>query len=177
MNFVTQKKPAKTVRALLLVIKPYSASWHEWIESGACFLNPKEIMIINNYLVTGSHHGASIELGITEGAASSILRKAKRRLQWGYPKYQQWLTEILLENHEIITYESEQDKFLNSPLSFLSIPNPLKAKFSLLAENTMNEILTNYSEKDLYRFRSFGKKNMEEFKNVLKGNNCLQFLK
>lgn len=177
MNYTTTLISTKKVEELIAALDPYADTWSEWIESGACFLNSKEITIISNYLLTGSHHISSTELNITTEAAASILKKAKRRLQWDSFKYKEWLTERLLEKHQIIKYETEQDRFLNSPLAFLSLPSTLKARLNYTCEETMNDILTKYSEKDMLRFRSFGKKNMEEFKKVLKANDCLHLLR
>lgn len=177
MNHSTILISTKKVEELIAALDPYADTWSEWIESGACFLNSKEITVISNYVLTGTHQLSGSELRITPETAASILKKAKMRLKWGLPKYKEWLTERLLESHQIIKYESEQDRFLNSPLAFLSLPPMLKTRLNSICEDTMNDILTKYSEKEMQCLRSFGKKNITEFKNVLKANNCLHLLR
>lgn len=176
MLLLTHSKISKKKRELIDALAPYSDMWEEWIESGACFLNEKELMIIRNYLSSGSFQGVSEELNITQGTAATILKKSKQRLRWSYSKYQAWMTERLLEDHQIINYSSDVDRFLNSPLAHLKISHDLKNRLSLLGKQTIQEILSSYSVKDLMRFRLIGAKVINDFEELLKENNCLHLL-
>lgn len=174
MNFST---PTEKVKELIAILDPYANLWGEWISSGACFLSPDEIKIIQNFLLTGSHYESSKELNISLVTAVSRLNKIKRRLLWYQPKYQRWLTERLLVHHGIITYTSKLDYFLNSPFQFLPMPLNLKKKLSLFIVETMKELLDNYSEEDLRKYRSVGDKIIENLKEYLSENKCLHLLR
>ena len=177
MDFCSTPTATKKLKELSETLVPYSVLWSEWIESGACFLNQKEITVIKNYLLTGSHTSSSVELGITYGRAAIILKKVNRRLKWNYKNYQGWLTERLLEQHGIITYSCKLERFLNTPMPYSNIPYNLKTKLSCLSKDTMGGLLNSYSLKDMKRFRNFGNKTLNDFKEVLKENNCLHLLR
>ncbi|MDQ3192195.1 MAG: hypothetical protein M3Q58_11440 [Bacteroidota bacterium] len=177
MNIYTTQIPKKKVKELMEALEPYSALWPEWIESGACFLTQKEIVIIENYLRTGSHSASSLELNLSTGRAASILVKVKRRLCWNLKNYQGWLTERLLEQHGIITYTSEVDRFLNVPISNTNIPYRLKMKLSHLCNDTMGELLSNHTLEEMKGYRCFGNQTIYDLKETLKANNCLQLLR
>lgn len=66
----------KKVKELLGVLDPYAELWHEWKVSGACFPTEQEIVIIQTYLLTGSHFTSANQLGISPGTAASILNKS-----------------------------------------------------------------------------------------------------
>ncbi len=177
MDYCYPKTSIKRVKELIALLEPYSTAWSEWIESGACFLSQREIIIIQNYLLTGSHFKSGSEFNISIITAASILNKSKLQLSWNYGKFLGWLTERLLERHGIITYESELDRFLNSPLIFVLIPWQLKVKLGYLCESTIGDILTKYSEDKIKRFWFLDKKSFKEFKTVLQQNNCLHLLR
>lgn len=167
----------KKVKELLSVLDPYAEFWHEWKVSGACFLTEQEILIIQTYLLTGSHFTAANQLGISPVTAASILNKSILRLKWNYPLFQGWITEQLLEVHGIIVYETEQERFLYSPFAYLPMPLLLKRKLNVLNSETMSELLHNHSEADLKRCRCIGDKMISEFKFFLRKNQCLHLLK
>ncbi|MDQ3191437.1 MAG: hypothetical protein M3Q58_07585 [Bacteroidota bacterium] len=177
MNIYTTQIPKKKVKELMEALEPYSALWSEWIESVACFLTYKEIIIIENYLRTGSYSASSMELSLSTGRAASILVKVQRRLRWNLRNYQSWMTDRLLEQHGIITYTSEVDRFLNVPISNTNIPYRLKRKLSNLSHDTMGELLNNYSLKEMKGYRCFGNQTICDLKETLKANNCLQLLR
>ncbi len=167
----------KKIKELLAVLDPYAESWQEWTASGACFLSKQEITIIQNYILTGSHFPSAEELNISPITAASILNKAKWRLKWCYPKFQRWITERLLEDHGIITYQTESDRFLNSPFEYLEMPLELKRKLSILFSETMGELLQTNTETDLKRYKCIGERTIEDFKNYLEKNECRHLLK
>lgn len=167
----------KKIKELLAVLDPYAESWQEWTASGACFLSEQKITIIQNYLLSNSHFSSAIELNISPVTAASILNKAKWRLKWCYPKFQGWFTERLLEDHGIISYETELDRFLNSPFAYLEMPLELKRKLNILFSETMGEVLQTHTEFDLRTFKCIGEKTIEDFKNYLERNGCLYLLK
>lgn len=172
MNISTRK-----LKELLAILDPYAELWHEWKVSGACFLTEQEIIIIQNYLLTGSHFPSADQLNISPITAAIILNKSKLRLKWNYPVFQGWITERLLEAHGIIVYETELDWFLHSPFAYLPMPLQLKRKLNVLLPETMSELLIKYSEKDLKRCRCIGDKTIDEFKIYLIKNHCLHLLK
>ena len=155
------------------LISLYSTDWNEWVISGACILKEKEIIIVNNFLLTGTHLASCIELNITISSASNIFVRSKRRLKFHYPKFQRWVTERYLEKWGIITYISDSHRFLNSPLEDLPIKNQLKNILQNLCVETMGELLSAYTEIELKRIRGFGNTRSNEFKLLLKENNCL----
>lgn len=167
----------KKVKELLGVLDPYAEFWHEWKVSGACFLTEQQILIIQNYLLTGSHFSSANELNISPVTAASILNRSIFRLKWNYPVFQGWLTERLLEAHGIIVYETEQDRFLHSPFVYLPMPLQLKRKLNILFPQTMSELLAKYSERDLRKYRCIGEKTIAELKIYLRKNDCLHLLK
>ncbi len=167
----------KKIKELLAVLDPYAESWQEWTTSGACFLSEQEITIIQNYLLTNSHFPSAIELNISSVTASSILNKAKWRLKWCYPKFQGWLTERLLEDHGVIIYQTELDRFLNSPFAYLEMPLVLKRKLNILYPENMGELLKTHTEVELRKFKCIGEKTIEDFKTYLERNGCLHLLK
>lgn len=155
----------------------YSEYWNEWIINGACIFNKKEIIIITNFHLTGTHRASCIELSITVSSASNIFVRSKRRLKFHYPKFQRWITERFLEKWGIITYASNEDRFLNSPLENLPIKQELKNTLRNVCVETMAELLSAYSEIELKRIRGFGNKRLMEFKLLLTENYCLHLLK
>lgn len=167
----------KKVKELLSVLDPYAEFWHEWKVSGACFLTEQEIIIIQNYLITGSHFTSANQLSISPVTAASILNKSILRLRWSYPVFQSWITEQLLEAHGIIVYETERERFLHSPFAYLPMPLPLKRKLNMLNPETMSELLIKHSEADLKRCRCIGDKTISELKIYLIKNHCLYLLK
>ncbi len=98
-------------------------------------------------------------------------------MKWFHSDFQGWITERLLVRSGIITYSSDLDHFLHSPIQYLPIQNPLKRSILVVPVETMNELLTQYSIRDLKRYRGFGSKKVEGFKSLLKENNCLIFLR
>jgi hypothetical protein len=177
MKTTTTPKQNKKCKALYNAVEPYSFLWNEWIISGACFLNHKEITVIENYLHQSSHYDAAKKLNITTGTAANILNKGMLRLKWNYKKFQGWQTEKLLEEHGIITYTSEQDRFLNAPYQYISISYNLKIHLGFTNGETMQAILDNYSEAYLKRCCMFSPLLMKELKDELKRNNILHLLK
>lgn len=177
MNLIYPYASIKKVKELIALLEPYAVDWSDWTKSGACILNQKEITIIQNYLLTGSHSVSSVELNLTIATSASILRKTKMRLKWNLPQFQAWQTERMLEELGLIKYESELDRFLNSPLIFLPMPQQLKIKLGFSDLDTIGELLSKYSEGQIKRFWFFDAKNFKEFKVLLEKNNCLHLLR
>lgn len=173
----TVANSTKKVKELITILEPYAAMWQEWTESGACFLSKQEIKILQNYLLSGSCSSSCVEFNISEIIVTDILDQIQVRLRWGSYKFESWLTERLLEEHGIITYTSPQDRFLNSPLMFLSIPDDLKFRLRYLLKYTMADILTSYTEAKLKAHWSVNDKLLKDFKEVLHQNKCLHLLK
>lgn len=177
LNKMIVSTQIQKVKELLALLDPYADLWDEWTSSGACFLTKDDITIVQNFLLTGSHYPSVVELNISLVTAVSRLNKIKLRLEWFRHKHDLWLTERLLTNSGIITYSSPHDYFLNSPFEFLGMPIQLKRKLRLLMVDTMQELLTNYSEEDLRRYRTIGNKTIEDFKVYLAENGCLQLFR
>src|ERR1700741_2300880 len=167
----------KKVKELTALLKPYMPVWNEWAESGACFLSKKEIRVLQNYLMTGSHTASALEFNMSALNAAAMLNRIMFRLNLNSPKFQNWLTERLLEKHGIIVYESARDKFLSTPLAFLVIQPDLKLQLSYLQEYTMKDILKNYTESKLKINWLFSAEKINELKKLLGENNCLDLLR
>lgn len=165
------------IKGLIAVLEPYAPVWQEWTESGACTLNEKEIRILQNYLVSGSHLPSCKEFNMSELNAADTLDQIQLRLHWGSRKFKAWLTERMLEEQGIITYKSPVDRFLNSPLQFLPISYDLKIRLRYLMKYTMAEILTHYTENKLRAHWSADEKLICDLKEVLYQNNCLHLLR
>jgi hypothetical protein len=170
------KSSIKGIKTLITILEPYSSLWSEWVKSGACFLSEKEITVIMSYLISGSHYVSCFKLEISPATARGILNRSKRCLCLELNKYQLWLTVRLLEQHGIIVYESELDRFLYSPLLFLPIPPRLKRKLCFLSKTAMSEILDNYTEKSMSSLKLLDRKSIQEFKMILSQYNCLHLL-
>lgn len=171
------KSSIDKIKDLITVLEPYSLLWKEWIKSGACFLSEKEITVIMNYLISGAHDVSCLKLEISPSTARNILNRTKRRLRSEINKYQLWVTVRSFEEHGIIVYESELERFLHSPLIFLHIPAKLKQKLCSLSKITMNEILDSYSEENMISLKLLDRKSIKEFKMILKQYNCLHLFK
>lgn len=167
----------KNIKELIAILEPYAPVWQEWKESGACILSKQEIALLQNYLATGSHLNSCLEFGISISNATDMLNRIKLMLCWDSLKLGSWLTERMLEKQGIITYESQQDKFLNSPLIFLHMPYDLKIRLRYLSEYTMGDILAKYTEIKLRAHWSLTDELVNELKELLKQNNCLSLLK
>lgn len=168
--------PSKKLSELTKCLEPYAELWYEWTTSGATFLSKKEITVIENYLLTGSHVKSANILSISPTTSANIQNKSMRRLKWNYKKFQGWQTERLLEQHGIITYSSDLDRFLNSPYQYLPICYKIKTTLGFLDGETINEILTRYSENKINRW-PFYPRHMNEFKEILREHECLHLLK
>jgi hypothetical protein len=150
--------------------------WKTWIASPACCLNSQEIIIINGFILTGSHQYACLLLNIPYSSASNTFRNCKKRIAWSYHVFQKWLTEGLLEDQKVISYTTDLEKFLHTPITDLVIEPTLKRKLMIL-NDTIFEVLSEYSEKDLKSVRGLGSKKIKGFRLLLIENNCLHFLK
>ena len=79
-------------------------------------------------------------------------------------------------NNQVINYTPDLEFFLHSPIEKLEIESALKRKLILL-RNTIYEVLSDYSEKDLRDIRGFGEKKIKDFKILLNENSSLHFFK
>ena len=75
---------ASKIKVLIAVLEPYAPVWQEWTESGACTLNEKEIRILQNYLVSGSHLTSCKEFNMSELNAADMLDQIQLRQLLNY---------------------------------------------------------------------------------------------
>lgn len=167
--------PSKKLSELLKAIEPYIELWDEWTSSGATFLSKKQIVVIETYLLTGSHILVGEIIGLSPVTSAHILNRSMQRLIWNYKLFQDWQTDRLLEQHSIITYSSDMDRFLNAPYQYLPISSQLKMKLRFLEGETLKEILSNFTEEKMSRW-PLHPKIMKEFKEELSKMNCLHLL-
>lgn len=177
MEFTFSASSVKNIKELITILAPYAPVWYEWTESGACILSKQEIRVLQNYLRTGSHLTSSREFDIPTLSASVMLSRIKLRLCCNTSKFENWLTERLLEEHGIIRYASEQDKFLHSPLIFLPMPSDLKQQLRYLSEPTMWDVLAKHTESKLRNHWSLNDEIINNLKEVLQQNKCLHLLR
>lgn len=91
MEPVYPKSSIPKLKELIAVLEPYAPVWQEWTKSDECFLNEKEIKVILNYLMTGSHLKSASELNISILDAINTINKAKLRLCVYADKFEGWL--------------------------------------------------------------------------------------
>ncbi len=167
--------PSKKLSELQKTIEPYIELWDEWTSSGATFLSKRQTQVIENYLLSGSHLITAKVLGISPKTSASVLNKSIRRLKWNRHHFQRWLTERLLERHDLINYSSDIDRFLNSPYQFLPISSELKVRLTYFDEETLGEILARYSEESLVRWPLYPRI-MKYLKSELYKMDCINLL-
>lgn len=167
----------KEIKELLAVLEPYAYSWKEWTQSRATFLSPKEILLIESFLETGNHNFSCKALGINPAAAQYLLCNSKLRLHIHRHLFESWLTERLLENHGIIYYVSDVDRFLNSPLQFLPINYELRTNLCRLHKTTIRDLLNTYPLGTISAQWYMTELLLQEFIYLLKEYQCLHLLK
>src|SRR4051812_19038950 len=77
--------------------KPYWPYWEEWKQSKACFLNEREITIIEYFDKYLSFQQISEDLNIPNQTAKLILHRAMMKLEWYYKHFKEWTEDIVLE--------------------------------------------------------------------------------
>lgn len=150
--------------------------WNVWTASPACCLNTHELTVIDGFILTGDHYYSAMLLNIPYDNAVQIFYSCKRRIAWSYHVFQKWLTESLLIEQKIINYTSDLEFFLHSPIKDLKIERQLKRKLMML-NNTIYEVLSEYSETDLKSMKVFGSRETKDFRLLLMENNCLHLFK
>jgi hypothetical protein len=165
------------VKELLALLEPFAMHWQEWTSSGASFLSPSEILIIENYLRDGTHDASMKELRLSFATIDFVMQLSISRLRRNHHQFRKWLTEKLLEDAGVISYSSEQARFLHSPLVFLGIPYSLKSELKYLRESCMADVLRHYSEEELRQCWFMTERGIMELKEVLENVGCLGMLK
>ncbi|MCD6066951.1 MAG: hypothetical protein K0S33_1777 [Bacteroidetes bacterium] len=177
MEFHHPPDAIKKVKELIAVIEPYAPHWREWTGSGASFLSPSEILILQNYLQHGTHDVSHTELKLSLPTIEFIMQLSVSRLHRNQHLFRKWLTERLLEEHGVIRYESAQYRFLHSPLGFLNIPYELKFELRLLRESCIADILNKYTEAMLSEQWFMTSGGMKQFKRILRKYKCVHLLR
>jgi hypothetical protein len=165
------------VKELLAILQPFAAHWYEWTSSGASFLSPSEILIIENYLKSGTHDASMNELHLSFSTVDFVMQLSATRLHRHQHQFHKWLTEKMLEESGVISYPSERAKFLHSPLAFLDIPFSLKSELKHLRESCMEDVLRHYSEEELRGCWFITERGMEELKRELERYECEALLR
>lgn len=165
------------VKELIALLHPYASHWREWTTSGASFLSPSEILIIENYLKSGTHDASVKELRLSLSTIDFVMQLSIARLRRNEHQLRKWLTEKMLEEKGLIHYSSERERFLHSPLVFLNIPYGLKWELKHLRENSMADVLQHYTEEELRECWFMTTKGMKELKRLVKKHKCEGMLK
>jgi DNA-directed RNA polymerase alpha subunit len=159
------------VNELTELISPYTY-WELWTSSEYCSFSREEIAVIKMVRKAGNIKYASVP-GIDSVKLNEILIKVMRKL-----KYTNTLSDY---NWWIVAQQkltSRKELFLNAPLNTLknSIPMRVLSVLCYLGE-TLNEILSQTSEKELLRTKRMGKKGLLELKDLLGKFDCLDRLR
>lgn len=154
------------------VLALYEGYWDEWKSTSACFLTEREIKSIESYREYQTHSILASELGVTPSRVSAIYNKALRRLENNHHLYRHWIANKIFTQAGLHEHLEGADQFLMLPLHELKISKKLYMLLAPEGEN-LSEILTIYSEAQLKRARGWGKKHLDEFKQLLDEHHCL----
>ena len=167
-------------KAFFTLMEEYKSHWEDWTNSSACLLSKKEIIVLKNFFDTGSHDLSCLVLNKNKNLINNYFQNGKWILMSSKSDYLFWVTLMEREKEGKLKYESNIERFLNSPVYFLPIKKELKALLILLPYedyNSIGKILASYSETKLLETRNWGEKRMVELKALLKENNCLHLLR
>jgi hypothetical protein len=147
--------------------------WEIWTNSEYCSFNPREVSVINVFRKEGSIKATSSKTGLSVAKINAILSKVIRKLKYCSTlyDYRWWLSN----QHQML---NRKDLFLNAPLDTLknSIPMRILSVLCYIGD-TLGEILTKVTEKELLSMRRMGKKGLRELKTILDKYDCLDHLK
>lgn len=165
-------KKSSKLEELNSLLAPFGDQWDTWANGHHSYFSRMEILVVNSYVRVPNIQEVAKEIDISPSRVEVILKKVMRRLK--YPKTQSTFQESLeiKKSNPML-----KDDFLNTPIENLRtiIPSSLLSNLSGSGE-TMNEILTTTSEKELFKLRGFGKTKLVQLKEILKEYGCSELL-
>lgn len=147
--FGSKKLTPKRILFLQLM-EHYSEHWDEWTHGDSCFLNEREIIVINNYIATGYHTLSRKTLVLSPSRISAIFHRAKLKLMQGAIQFEIWL---MYRKINCLNTNYPLESFLNKPVDILKMNASLRIKIVELGFRTIGFLLIHTSEQQLGNYR------------------------
>lgn len=126
-------------------LQPYVKFWGAWIKSDECFLNTKEIALINGFTLN------KFSVRNTNGVSDETLNEIDEiinKLKNGFVKFQLWMAYIFITGILRMAYENGDEFFFLTPINKLPISNELKNILVGFKIENLNGIFENYIADD-----------------------------
>jgi hypothetical protein len=136
--------PSRIMKRIQEDSQLYLMFWDEWIKSDYCFLNEKEIDMINSLKQKGFSVGFT-ELGKYFRDEKKI-KKLDEKLQNELHQYKEWIAYTFLMALVKISKSKGGETFFHEQINKLDIPQNLKDHLAKMRISTLKELIDKYSD-------------------------------
>lgn len=163
----TRFAPVSKKNDLFMALQPYAEHWAEWIDSHACFLSIRELVLIRVYQRTGSYATCADVLKSDIITVANDLLRIMSRLSLRLHEYRDWELLYFMEQYGVYKYKSETERFLKAPIYTLPVSQHLKTRLKLIGEGSIWHVLNKHSERALVEYWGAGSTTLHELKRAL----------
>jgi hypothetical protein len=136
--------PSRIMKQIQEDSELYLKFWDEWTKSDYCFLDEKEIEMINNMKQKGFSVGFS-DLGKYFRDERKI-KKLDEKLQNELHQYKEWIAYTFLMSLVKISKTQGGETFFHEHINNLDIPQNLKFHLAKMRVTTLKELIDRYSD-------------------------------